>query len=121
MVILRQPQHAPGSRDSKTRNARPGHWATELQMEAIAYLAASDEPVRAEMIGRDLAHEGESMSAGAVHQRGTAIIQPLRDLGIVRRVMPTRFALTERGRIAAALILARHPSFLPAYFDEDLE
>ncbi len=114
-MMLGKPKHAPGS------FSRPGRWATEREMEAIVYLAASEAPVASSAIGLDLAHDRETRGAGAIQQRGAAIMKALEQAGIVARSGAGHHALTERGRIAAALILAREPAMLVAFFDIDDE
>ena len=88
-------------------------------MEAIVYLAASDRSVTHTALGRDLAHEGERMSASACEQRGRKIMMSLTACALMTMPRYGHAVLTERGRIAAALILYRNRAMLPAYFDED--
>ena len=115
--MMGSPNHAPGSYDPVTRQPRAGRWATEREMEALAYLAASHAPVQSITIGIDLAQEDESHTAGASHARGASILNGLKALGLV--VGRGSYELTERGRLAAALVLARHPGMLSAFFDMD--
>ncbi len=102
---------------SRRAHAASDRFATEREMEALIYLAASRVPVSAEALGRDLEFDGEPADRPERRHRGALIVRRLGFAGLLGFKGDSYF-LSERGRIAAALVMFKHPGLRGAFFDE---
>ena len=92
---------------------------TRSQGEALVYLATFDEPVTAARIGEDLAQDHHLRAYSAAVTRGYTMLRELAAFRLVHRASRNAWMITERGRIAAVLFMARNPGMAEAFFEED--
>ena len=88
------------------------------QVEALVWLTSLEGPAHAARAGFDLAPEGTSLRYATCYQRGAEMMKFLAAQGAARKVAAGQWVVTEKGRIAAALAMAREPGLKAAFFED---
>lgn len=85
-------------------------------MEPLLYVISRDGRATLVDIGEAFAARGRGSSAA---DYGRELVRWLVQFGALSKLQTGVYGATEKGRIAAALFMAKYPSFRHAYFDEE--
>lgn len=88
---------------------------TDREVDALLLLCESPYPMPARALGRQVADAHEGASRQMDTKRGEAVCMRLGFAGLVD-CDPRGFWITEKGRLASAIIMLRRPHLEHAYF-----